>query len=72
MLRALPIRWRILSIAALNTLVAVIFAAVIFDGAQDLTSARNELRQTRDSERLLGLLESQAGRLQSLIHRYFT
>jgi len=72
MLRSLPIRWRILSIAALNTLVAVIFAAVIFDGAQDLTSARNELRQTRDSERLLGLLESQAGRLQSLIHRYFT
>jgi signal transduction histidine kinase len=72
MLRSLPIRWRILSIAALNTLVAVIFAAVIWDGAQDLTAARNDLRQTRDSERLLGLLESQAGRLQSLIHRYFT
>jgi signal transduction histidine kinase len=72
MLRTLPIRSRILLIAALNIIVAVIFAAVIFDGAQDLTSARNDLRLTRDSERLLTQVESQAGRLQSLIHRYFT
>jgi signal transduction histidine kinase len=71
-LRALPIRWRILSIAAINILVVLVFAVVIWDGAQVLTAARNELRQTRDSERLLTLLESDAGRLQSLIHRYFT
>src|SRR5262245_64416397 len=71
-LRTLPIRWRILLIAALNTIVAVICAAVIWDGAQDLTLARNELRQSRESDRLLSQLETQVGRLQNLIHRYFT
>jgi signal transduction histidine kinase len=71
-LRTLPIRWRILSIATLNLLVAIIFAAVIWDGARVLTSARNDMQETRDSDRQLVLLEAQAGRLQSLIHRYFT
>jgi signal transduction histidine kinase len=70
--RALPIRWRILLIAALNTIVAIICAAVIWDGAGDLTLARNELRQSRESDRLLVLLESQVANLQNLIHRYFT
>src|SRR3954469_24119467 len=72
LLRTLPIRWRILSLAALNVIVAAIFISVIWDGAQALRSARNELRLTRDSDRLLALLESQTGHLQSLIHRYFT
>jgi signal transduction histidine kinase len=72
LLRALPIRWRILSLAALNVLVAGIFMTVIWDGAQVLRSARNELRLTRNSDRLLAVLESQTGHLQSLIHRYFT
>ena len=49
-----------------------IFAVVIWDGAQILTSARNELRQTRNSDRLLTQLEGDAVRLQGLIHRYFT
>jgi signal transduction histidine kinase len=71
-LRALPIRWRILSIAMLNIAVAAVFTAVIWNGAQVLSSARNDLRETRESDRQLALLESQAGRLQSLIHRYFT
>jgi signal transduction histidine kinase len=70
--RALPIRWRILLIAAINTIVAIICAAVIWDGAGDLTLARNELRQSRESDRLLVLLESQVASLQNLIHRYFT
>ena len=48
------------------------FAAVIWDGARVLTDARNELRQTRDSDRLLTQLEADAVRLQGLIHRYFT
>ena len=72
LLRALPIRSRILLIAALNTIVAVIFAAVIAHGARDLTGASNELRQARDSDRVLVRLEDQAGGLQNLIHRYFT
>ena len=69
-LRVLPIRSRILVIAALNIIVAVIFAAVIWDGAQDLTAARNDLRLTRDSDRLLTEVGSQIERLQGLIHRY--
>jgi signal transduction histidine kinase len=71
-LRTLPIRWRILSIAVLNVVVAAIFVAVIWDGAQVLRSARNELRLTRESDRLLTSLETQTGHLQNLIHRYFT
>jgi signal transduction histidine kinase len=71
-LRALPIRWRILSIATLNIAVAIVFTAIIWNGAQVLTSARSDLRETRESDRQLALLEAQAGRLQNLIHRYFT
>ena len=72
LLRALPIRWRILSIAALNTVVVIIFAIGIWSSAQVLTSARNDLRLTRESDRLLALLQSQSSDLQNLIHRYFT
>lgn len=68
--RALPIRWRILTLAALNIGVVLILAALIWNGAKDLNSAWAEVRQVRDSDRLLALLESEAGRLQSLIHRY--
>jgi signal transduction histidine kinase len=71
-MRQLPIRWRILSLAALNAIVVFVFAAVIWDGTRVLTDARNELRQTRNSDRLLSQLEGDAGRLQGLIHRYFT
>jgi hypothetical protein len=65
MLRVLPIRWRILSLAAFNVIMAAVFAAVIWNGAQSLRAARNELRLTRDSDRLLALLETQSGNLQS-------
>jgi len=71
LIRKLPIRWRIFLIAALNTAVAVILAALIWDGAQSLSTAWTDVRQVRDSDRLLALLESEAGRLQNLIHRYF-
>jgi signal transduction histidine kinase len=68
--RFLPIRWRIVSIAALNTAVVVLIAALIWDGAKVLSQAWNEVRQVRESEQLLALLENEAGRLQDLIHRY--
>ena len=71
LIRALPIRWRILSIAALNTIVVLILGALIWDGAKVLTAAWTEVRQVRESDRLLALLESEAARLQNLIHRYF-
>jgi signal transduction histidine kinase len=69
--RNIPIRWRILAIAVLNSALAVFLLARIMDGAQVVTGAWSELRQARQSERLLASLDSEAGRLQSLIHRYF-
>jgi C4-dicarboxylate-specific signal transduction histidine kinase len=70
LLRAVPIRWRILSIAALNSAVVLVLAAMIWNGGQVLRSAWNDVRQARESERILARLESETGRLQNLIHRY--
>ncbi len=70
MVRAVPIRWRILSIAALNSAVAMALAALIWSGAQVLGSAWDDLRQVRASDKILTRLETETGRLQNLIHRY--
>jgi len=68
--RVLPIRWRLLLIAALNATVAIILAALIWNGANVLSRAWDDVRTVRESDRLLVLLESEASRLQNLIHRY--
>ncbi|MFH1342485.1 MAG: ATP-binding protein [Pseudomonadota bacterium] len=70
LVRAVPIRWRILSIAALNSAVVVVLAAMIWNGAQVLGSAWHDVRQIRESDKILALLESETSRLQNLIHRY--
>jgi signal transduction histidine kinase len=70
LLRAVPIRWRILSIAALNSAVVVVLAAMIWNGAAVLRSAWDDVRQVRESEKILALLENETSRLQNLIHRY--
>ena len=70
LLRAIPIRWRILSIAALNSAVVIVLAAMIWNGAQVLGSAWGDVRQVRESDKILALLESETSRLQNLIHRY--
>lgn len=70
LVRAVPIRWRILSIAALNSAVVIILGLMIWSGAKNLSAAWDEVRQVRNSERVLTVLESEAGRLQNLIHRY--
>ena len=44
LVRAVPIRWRILSIAALNSAVVVVLAAMIWNGAQVLRSAWDDVR----------------------------
>ena len=44
LLRAVPIRWRILSIAALNSAVVVVLAAMIYNAAQVLGSAWDDVR----------------------------
>jgi signal transduction histidine kinase len=68
--RALPIRWRLISIAALNLIVAFLLAALIWNGANVLSRAWDDVRRVRESDKLLVLLESEASRLQNLIHRY--
>jgi signal transduction histidine kinase len=70
LLRAVPIRWRILSIALLNSAVVVVLAALIWNGSKVLGSAWDDVRQVRESDKILALLESETGRLQNLIHRY--
>src|SRR6266404_2828992 len=68
--RVLPIRWRLLLIAALNVVVASILALLIWNGANVLSRAWDDVRTVRESDKLLVLLESEASRLQNLIHRY--
>ena len=70
LLRAVPIRWRILSIAALNSAVVVVLAVLIWNGAKVLGSAWEDVRQVRESDKILAKLESETSRLQNLIHRY--
>jgi signal transduction histidine kinase len=72
LVRAVPIRWRILSIAALNSAVVVALVALIWNGAQILGSAWDDVRHVRQSDKILAGLESETGRLQNLIHRYIT
>ena len=70
LVRAVPIRLRILSIAALNSAVVVVLAAMIWNGAKVLGTAWDDVRQVQESDKILALLESETGRLQNLIHRY--
>jgi signal transduction histidine kinase len=70
LLRGIPIRWRILSIAALNSAVVIVLVAMIWNGVAVLGSAWDDVRQVRDSDKILALLENETSRLQNLIHRY--
>jgi signal transduction histidine kinase len=69
-LRAVPIRWRVLSIALLNSAVVAVLAVLIWNGSKVLNSAWNDVRQVRESDQILARLESETSRLQNLIHRY--
>ncbi|ERF84017.1 HAMP domain-containing histidine kinase [Bradyrhizobium viridifuturi] len=70
LLRAVPIRWRILSIALLNSAVVIVLAVLIWNGSKVLGSAWEDVRQVRESDKILAKLESETSRLQNLIHRY--
>ena len=48
LVRAVPIRWRILSIAALNSAVVVVLVAMIWNGVQVLGSAWDDVRRVRE------------------------
>ena len=43
---------------------------MIWNGSKVLGSAWDDVRQVRESDKILALLESETGRLQNLIHRY--
>ncbi len=47
LVRSVPIRWRILSIAVINCIAVVIIAALLASGAKILSSAWTEVRQVR-------------------------
>src|SRR6195256_6009571 len=70
LVRAVPIRWRILSIALLNSAVVAVLAFLIWNGSKVLGSAWDDVRQVRESDKILAMLESETSRLQNLIHRY--
>jgi hypothetical protein len=48
----------------------LVLALLIWSGAKTLGSAWDDVRQVRDSDNILAVLESETGRLQNLIHRY--
>jgi signal transduction histidine kinase len=68
--RTLPIRWRLISLAALNASVAILLAMVIWKGANVLDNSWSDVRRARESDKLLVQLEGEASLLQNLIHRY--
>ncbi len=70
--RAVPIRWRILAIAVVNTIGVLVLALLVVRGAEGLSAAWGDLVRARNTDRLLVSVGSDAERLQSLIHRYFT
>ena len=70
--RAVPIRWRILAIAVVNTIGVLVLALLVVRGAEGLSAAWSDLVRARNTDRLLVSVGSDAERLQSLIHRYFT
>jgi hypothetical protein len=63
LVRAVPIRWRILSIALLNSAVVLVLAALIWNGAKVLGSAWEDVRQVRESDKILAMLETETSRL---------
>src|ERR1700743_775288 len=72
LVRAVPIRWRILSIAALNSAVVVVLVALIWNGVQVLGMAWDDVRQGREADKVLATLGTETGTLKNLIHRYIT
>src|SRR5262245_31808423 len=65
-----PTRWLMIASVTVTAAVVVILAALIWNGANVLSRAWDDVRRVRESDKLLVLLESEASRLQNLIHRY--
>jgi PAS domain S-box-containing protein len=70
-MRAMPIGWRIFLIVLLNACGILVFGLLIWRGSADITSSWSDLSRIRAYDRLLVEVDTESGRLQSLIHRYF-
>ncbi len=72
LIRTVPIRWRILAIAVVNTVAVIVLALVVVRASEGLNAAWDDLVAARNTDRLLVSAGGDAERLQGLIHRYFT
>ena len=71
-LQKLPITWRLVVIAVLNTTLLSLLVFFVISGVSATRDAWAELVKSREADRRLTNIEAEAGKLQSLIHRYFT
>jgi len=71
LIRAVAIRWRIFAVGVLHSLLSLVLVFTVWNGASELAESWRGLKDARESEQLLVALESDTGRLQNLIHRYF-
>ena len=69
--RRIPVRWRIATVVILNLAFITLLMLLIGSGARAIRSAWGDLQEARRIDRLLASIENDAGRLQTLIHRYF-
>jgi signal transduction histidine kinase len=69
--RRIPVRWRIVTVVILNLAFITLLMLLIASGARAIRSAWADLQEARRIDRLLASIENDAGRLQTLIHRYF-
>jgi len=69
--RRLRIRTRIFLVAAVNIAVIIVLAILLWISSRLLNQTWKDLQSVRSSERLVATIESEASRVQSLIHRYF-
>lgn len=69
--RRFRIRTRIFLVAVVNIAVIVVLAILLWISSQLLNHTWKELQSVRSSEKLIANIESEASRVQSLIHRYF-
>jgi signal transduction histidine kinase len=72
LVRSVPIRWRVLSIAIINTLAVLLLGLLVVTYANVLSGAWSSLSQARNTDRVLVAFGTDVERVQGMIHRYLT
>ncbi|HEX2554672.1 MAG TPA: HAMP domain-containing sensor histidine kinase [Microvirga sp.] len=70
--RSVPIRWRVLSIAIINTVAVLLLGLLVVTYANVLSGAWRSLAQARNTDRVLVAFGTDVERVQGMIHRYLT